>query len=263
MLREACSAPDAKRAKAILANGSTYVAAHVGGSLAFGPSRFVGYLDNSIAAHERDDARHGSLTNGRLNRLLGAPAAKSPDLDKAFKRYCASMGIDPSAKVRSYWVLDGQFESRADQEAGDLTELQRRKGALGPTMVKRLMDARRGQGAFRRDLMIEFRHRCVATGCALPDLLRASHCKPWRGATDAERLDQKNGLLLEARLDALFDRYLISFNADGEIVLSSRLPEAERTLLGLKGIMLTAVPSDARSKYLSLHLAQLRALEAS
>ena len=45
-----------------------------------------------------------------------------------------------------------------------------------------------------------------STGVALPpELLRASHAKPWAKASDIERLDSFNGLLLSVHLDAMFD----------------------------------------------------------
>jgi putative restriction endonuclease len=54
--------------------------------------------------------------------------------------------------------------------------------------------------------------RCPITGLEQPELLRASHIKPWADcATDAERLDVFNGLLLGAHIDAAFDSALISF----------------------------------------------------
>ena len=53
--------------------------------------------------------------------------------------------------------------------------------------------------------------RCALTGVSIGAVLRASHMKPWVEATDEERLDPENGLLLAANADALFDRYLISF----------------------------------------------------
>ena len=36
--------------------------------------------------------------------------------------------------------------------------------------------------------------------------LRASHIKPWRDATNAERLNGSNGLLLSPPIDHLFDQ---------------------------------------------------------
>jgi putative restriction endonuclease len=42
--------------------------------------------------------------------------------------------------------------------------------------------------------------RCPISGVDQPELLRASHIKPWADcSTDAERLDVFNGVLLAAR----------------------------------------------------------------
>jgi hypothetical protein len=40
-------------------------------------------------------------------------------------------------------------------------------------------------------------------------------------------MDQYNGILLSANLDALFDQYLISFADDGSLMISDLLPENE------------------------------------
>lgn len=96
-----------------------------------------------------------------------------------------------------------------------------------------LIDARRGQGTFRRRLMERWRGACAATGITAPAVLRASHSKPWRRATNSERLDSCNGLLLAAHLDALYDCGLISFNDEGKILISPRLSADDRARLQL------------------------------
>lgn len=63
---------------------------------------------------------------------------------------------------------------------------------------------------------------------------RASHTRPWTDcASDAERLDVFNGFLLNANLDALFDRFLITFGDSDELRVSPAIPAMERTRLGL------------------------------
>jgi predicted restriction endonuclease len=58
--------------------------------------------------------------------------------------------------------------------------------------------------------------RCQLTSITDPDLLKASHIKPWANCTTVEeRLDPMNGLLLSALWDAAFDRGLISFSDSG------------------------------------------------
>jgi hypothetical protein len=115
-----------------------------------------------------------------------------------------------------------------------------------------LVQARIGQGEFRRQLMAKWEGCCAVTGCGLADVLRASHCKPWRDSTDIERLDAANGLLLSANLDALFDRYLISFEDDGEMLVSPRISEDHRRLLSLPG-RLRRLPTEAERHFLGLH----------
>ena len=82
---------------------------------------------------------------------------------------------------------------------GDLAEIQQ-TGQVESTTVEQLILARLGQGAFRKALIKERPH-CFVTGYADPQLLVASHIKPWAGSSNDERLDPKNGLLLIPQLD--------------------------------------------------------------
>ena len=69
---------------------------------------------------------------------------------------------------------------------------------------------------------------------SLPELLRASHIKPWAEcANDSERLNVYNGFLLSANLDALFDSGLISFDNTGKIIISKTIPESEYKIIGI------------------------------
>ena len=51
-------------------------------------------------------------------------------------------------------------------------------------------------------------------------LLRASHIKPWVVSNDKEKLDPKNGLTLSPTYDVLFDRGFISFQDNGNLMVS-------------------------------------------
>jgi hypothetical protein len=79
------------------------------------------------------------------------------------------------------------------------------------TTKKALIDARRGQGRFRADLIDYWKHGCAFTRLREEDLLRASHIKPWCDSTDEERLDVFNGLLLIPNLDLAFDKGFITY----------------------------------------------------
>jgi hypothetical protein len=68
------------------------------------------------------------------------------------------------------------------------------------TEVEALVKARRGQGVFRQNVA-RVEPRCRITRVANPTYLIASHIKPWRHASNEERLSGENGLLLAAQAD--------------------------------------------------------------
>lgn len=98
------------------------------------------------------------------------------------------------------------------------------------TVKIQLIEARLGQGQFRESL-ISLWGACSVTKYSSSNVLVASHIKPWRAATDVERLDPYNGLLLVPNLDKVFDIGLISFDEKGKILISSLLDAPE--LLGI------------------------------
>lgn len=122
------------------------------------------------------------------------------------------------------------------------------------TEAERLVIQRVGQDLFRAALLDYWQGRCCVTGLALPELLRASHIKPWsQCGSDEERLDVYNGLLLAPHVDALFDGGWISFADDGRVLLSAGLDEEALARLGCStGWRLVAL-SERHRPYLAQH----------
>jgi hypothetical protein len=122
------------------------------------------------------------------------------------------------------------------------------------TEVERLIRKRVGQSVFRDALMDYWEGACAVTGIHLPEILRASHIKPWaRCDTDEERLDVFNGFLLSANLDALFDRGLVTFDETGKLICSEQLSDAHKSILQLKeGLHLRWISSEHLG-YLTWH----------
>lgn len=109
---------------------------------------------------------------------------------------------------------------------------------LDSTTKQRLVQARIGQGVFK-ERIYEFENACRLTKVQTPGLLIASHIKPWRLCeTAAERLDGANGLLLTPHVDFLFDRGYLSFEPDGEALVSKRLNGIDLHRLGLDSLVL-------------------------
>ena len=93
---------------------------------------------------------------------------------------------------------------------------------IKPTSKKILIDSRIGQGKYREDLLSLRERTCMISEIKAPELLIASHIVPWIKSNNIERLDPNNGLLLSASIDKLFDKYHISFNENGYMVISKK-----------------------------------------
>lgn len=139
--------------------------------------------------------------------------------------------------------------------AAELAELP---AGIAGTEVERTVRQRVGQNKFRDAMMDYWGGACAVTGVALPEVLRASHAKPWAEcATDAERLDVFNGFLLSANLDALFDRFLISFDERGILLTAPALAGIDLQPLGILPGMKLRWVNALHQPYLALHRSRL------
>ena len=140
-------------------------------------------------------------------------------------------------------VWEGKLEQ---QLAADLT--------VPDTERLAIIRARKGQGLFK-DRVAKIETQCRITGVDNPVHLVASHCKPWRDATNEERLNGENGLLLTPSIDRLFDRGFIGFEDKGKLIIS---PVAHRPSLERMGIDVTNVVNvggftSGQKKFLEFH----------
>lgn len=144
-----------------------------------------------------------------------------------------------------------EFLNRGSMLESDFADIAARHPNQ-PTTRQALVDARIGQGDYKKNLLTLWGNECAVTGCHLLEVVRASHAKPWRSSTDKERLDPNNGLPLIATLDILFDKGLIGFEDDGSMILSSDLHPDYRTLLALPA-KLRQKPTNGQAVYLLAH----------
>lgn len=141
---------------------------------------------------------------------------------------------------------------------------------IDATTRSAVIQARRGQGKFRANVEAVERH-CRLTKITNPTLLIASHIKPWRSCeTATERLDGMNGLLLTPDADLLFDRGFITFEDEGEVVVSPRFASEDLRRLGLGDLVMrrlgfgesqrpwrTEAFATEQRKYLAYHRAEV------
>ena len=156
-----------------------------------------------------------------------------------------------NARAPAWFVIFQEIDASFDDAMSDISDLQSQTN-LGATTKQALVNARLGQGNYRLQLMKLWNNACAVTGCEQQAVLRASHIKPWRASSNPDRLNSRNGLLLSANLDALFDRGLISFDMNGEMLLSNELTQSSRKSLGLPG-KLRRAPHEEEKKFLEYH----------
>jgi predicted restriction endonuclease len=103
---------------------------------------------------------------------------------------------------------------------------------IGATQITQIVNSRRGQGVFKANVRL-IENACRVTKVTNPKHLIASHIKPWSKSDDTEKLSGFNGLLLAPHIDHLFDKGFISFEGNGNLILSTHL---EPAVIGQWGI---------------------------
>ena len=102
------------------------------------------------------------------------------------------------------------------------------KSMFRGTEREQLVKQRIGQDVYRDALLKYWKGCCAITSIDIPEMLRASHIKPWADCdNDGDRLNVYNGFLLSANYDALFDKGLITFDDKGFILYSGKLSKGQ------------------------------------
>ncbi len=126
---------------------------------------------------------------------------------------------------------------------------------ITPNITERsgLVTSRIGQGAYRKRVIHRWEYQCAVTKFDKLEILIASHIVPWSNATNEERLDVHNGILLSPTFDALFDKHLITFETNGKIVLSNQIEEQAFNRIGVTGKEKIETLSNYNKIYLERH----------
>lgn len=159
-------------------------------------------------------------------------------------------GISDSIHAPNAWLrflLNRDVSARIELPVNRNKHLNNNLESVGYRMAA----YRRTQSKFRQDLLSR-RNYCDLCGMNIEPLLVASHIVPWSVSDNYQRQDPDNGLLLCITHDALFDKGFISFQNNGEILISETLPVHEQTRMGISnGMSLSYMPRNM--KYLELH----------
>jgi len=120
------------------------------------------------------------------------------------------------------------------------------------TERKGLITSRVGQGYYRKQVLEKWNYKCAITSLNITSILIASHIVPWKEANNEERLDPENGILLSPNYDSLFDRHLISFCENGNILISKTINLLELKKIGIDPLSKINV-NDKMLPYLKRH----------
>jgi hypothetical protein len=170
-----------------------------------------------------------NVANGR--GLQSVYLAELPiDLGQLIRRLIEQSGNPFQVRdARAALIASAEEPERENWERHQLVALQ--AAPLDVTEREALVKARRGQGRFRENVA-RLEQACRITRVTNPTYLIASHIKPWRHATNDERLSGHNGLMLAPQADYLFDRGFISF-VDGKLLISPVADEKSLVKLGV------------------------------
>lgn len=142
------------------------------------------------------------------------------------------VGKTAELAIRSVEIVDGLKAGSAIDEANDngfvvhedIDDVSYIVG--GERIVQR--KERIGHGFFHNAVLSSYEHRCCITGIKVPELLRASHIKPWADSSPEEKTNPANGLCLNALHDAAFDKGLITVQTNFNICVSAKLKKYEQ-----------------------------------
>ena len=115
-----------------------------------------------------------------------------------------------------------------------------------------LVKVRINQSKFREGLIKKYRCKCCLCGVDNENLLKASHIKPWAKSDEHEKLDLANGLLLCPNHDKLFDAGLISFEQNGNIMISKEMSDNNRIFMNVHSDMKINISAD-NIEYIRYH----------
>lgn len=215
---------------------------------------------------EYDDYSAANIQYGKLGRLF-AEHLHIRDLDN-FTEVLAEPG-DSDANGHWQWKLrpalvaalhelghvDSPCSGPGVAEAMATVAADPQSQGISETTRTALVNARIGQGGYRKRLLRLWGGQCAVSACSVPSVLVASHAKSWASSSNAERLDVYNGLVLAASIDRLFDAGLISFDDDGQL-LHKALPCSELRAVGLGDDSRLRFVHEPHKAYLSAHRRQ-------
>jgi len=158
------------------------------------------------------------------------------------------IGSEASNKIDYLVDIENVLERPSDDLDAQIVE----RTDIGAVEQIRLLRSRRGQGVFKRNVMLHEKG-CRVTNVTDIRHLRASHIQPWSLSDDKQKLSGSNGLLLSPHIDHLFDKGWISFGDKEEIIVSKNLTSGLPSAWGIDLDHKVGKFTDTQSEFLEFH----------
>lgn len=184
-----------------------------------------GYLSGTFENWDKIKSHHFSYLDKISDKKYKLDSRTKKNFDINIL-YDLAKELNKLLPIPEYIVSDFSENIDNEKELLDYTHINK-------TDKETIVKNRIGQNIFRENLLRIY-NKCCICSLSVPQILKASHIKPWSCSNHSERLDYNNGLLLCANHDALFDRFLISFSPEGKLLISESI-KSEKELLDLSG----------------------------
>ena len=145
------------------------------------------------------------------------------------------LSIDEFVRIYGYEKYNNRDKSIKNLTEKEVEETDKmlRKTDFSVGEKEAIVKIRIGQGIYKKMLLEKYEEKCCICNLCNKELLIASHIKEWKNSDLKEKCDINNGLLLCSLHDSLFDKHLISFDNEGNIIISEKLSLEDRKILGI------------------------------
>ena len=153
-------------------------------------------------------------------------------------------------------MWDESYQMTEDEYSDSICSIEENDGKISSSILigkekDTVIKVRVNQSLFRNRLMSRY-YSCCLCGMKNKHFLVASHIKPWVESSAKEKLDVENGLLLCPNHDKLFDNGYITFDDNGEIIISDELDRNDQIFMNVNEKMSIDLYEDSKA-YMKYH----------
>ena len=203
----------------------------------YGRDNGVENLSQLISRTDKYKAKH-TKKNLIPDPIIGCILLKDPEFyDNDNLKTDKSEGIDfpkQVVKIKYFRKREKKVQNEKEREI----EVKKAFELVDSSKSKRkqlIQKERKGQAAFRRDILKIYNNSCAITEIKQKEVLEAAHIQ---GYVNEESNNVQNGICLRVDIHKLFDNGLISINNDYRVVVSSMLKSTEYERIDGKKIKL-------------------------